>query len=280
MQKSTLFKIGGGTVIAATFGVSTFIVSTFLPSAEIVSVNQARWLTALGFGIFLVGMPIGLRLWVNGNREKEKEIIASKVCFDNHIAKTLQDINIRQGEIFKGLRCKPKTIDRMMKELYREMSGINANEDVKTIGQAYKFLMKWLIAYPIMKKRFAKMGDRNSGLVIFDAVKNHSDIGQLLSDDNINKPLYETLQNERAKLPSIIVEQAAEPIDNYLDYSVAYWSVDILIQYDMKIVKKLPQKGIMGMASGLIISTFRMYRRNFERQMNRNLAKVCKVVNV
>lgn len=68
MQKSVLFKVGAGTVLAGTVTASTFLISTFLPSADLVTVSQARFWTIAGVVVLLVGIPLAIVLWLKGSK--------------------------------------------------------------------------------------------------------------------------------------------------------------------------------------------------------------------
>lgn len=270
MRKSIYFRVGAGTVCAVTATASTFLISTFLPSANLVTEDQARVLTYIGFAVIVVGILISVSLWKMGSKYKiieDKQLVAS-------IPIVLSDMHDKRGQIAESYISSAVTsnglqpLDDMNRELYQCLGGVQIPNKIESSKDALTLLVN--IVDFITKRPKEQLSDYELARLVANSADTHLPIQTLLEKDKTYRKMSKALEGARYKLPKASAEDTTKAIDYYRLYSRAYWAVDTIILYLVEMLKD---------TDTTIKTAYNIYKDKFQEQMNINMAKVCETIN-
>jgi len=262
MSKPRLYKIGGG-VVAFCFAIA----SVALPETGWLTPELSRW----AFLLAIVGIIIGGLLWFIGIRYKveDRQLVRT-------IPQIINDMHIQRGQTTnKYIQESLKTgelsdIQRMIDGLNRYLGGVEIPKTIDSMEAVFDAIGKVFESLPKTQDVAKEISDYELARLIAESAKTHLPIEDRLNKIKSFNKLEKSLKTAREKLPKGIAEDASKSIDYYLTYSKGYWALSISIAY---VTESL--KGIEPLAQ----TAYNLYINKFQEQMNRNLAKVCEVIN-
>jgi len=265
LRKSTGIKIGVGGMLSVTFTTSTFLIGTFLPSAELVTVAQARTWTLWGFLIIPIGIIVSLFLWIVARRVKASE----DKSFISEIPEIIDNIHERRGQYTQEYEKQvkdTKSIEIMNKEVFKYLSGYDVPEQLN--DENVFALLKNVVSF-ITEKPQTELTDEQLAYLVAGSASSNLPIQAKLEKDRIFRKYKKVLKYAENALSKTAVD-AVERIGHYLTYSEAYWAVDVILWYITNNAMNI---------NPMMATAYQIYKTKFEKQMELNKAAVCEVVN-
>ena len=198
------------------------------------------------------------------------------------IPQIIHDMHISRGNVVAKLTSTlSESAQPILVEAYEAIYGVRYPMQLKHTWGLIRFIIALVLHYPRAIIITRKLGDLGTGLLIANIVKGHLPVEDALSRSNYRE-LDNLLKIERDNLQGDIATKATKAINLYLDYSEAYWAMDVIVNDDIKLIDEAKQMPMFNKSySNLILIglAFRNYRKRLERNMDINLAKVCEVIN-